>query len=163
MFNWASKSTISVEKGVFLSKIREKGVSFKLGYEHGIRFGPEWEPERSVYLELTKSAARRVVLIQTDIYTRWSSRRYTLGCHASIVLNNGRSWVGISIYAHWKTNRIVGGGKVSDSRQKWTFGREHRTYTVTALWADVQTLQLCDVPFATSLAWICTVGPLKYP
>ena len=38
VFYWASKSAISVEKGVFFSsKIREKGVFFKLGYERGIR------------------------------------------------------------------------------------------------------------------------------
>ena len=39
VFYWASKSAISVEKWVFFSKIREKGVFFKLGYERGIRFG----------------------------------------------------------------------------------------------------------------------------
>ena len=27
---------------LFSSKIREKGVFFKLGYEHGIRFGRDW-------------------------------------------------------------------------------------------------------------------------
>ena len=44
MFYWASKSAISVEKeGFFSSKIREKEVFFILGYEHDIRFGPEWE------------------------------------------------------------------------------------------------------------------------
>ena len=43
VFYWASKSGISVEKGViFSSKIREKGVFFKLGYERGIRFDREW-------------------------------------------------------------------------------------------------------------------------
>ena len=40
VFYWASKSTISVEKGVFFSSnIREKEVFFKLGYERGIRVG----------------------------------------------------------------------------------------------------------------------------
>ena len=44
MFYWASKPAISVENGVcFSSKMREKGVFFKLQYEHGIRFGREWE------------------------------------------------------------------------------------------------------------------------
>ena len=33
---------ISVEKGFFSSKTREKGVFFKLGYGRGIRFGREW-------------------------------------------------------------------------------------------------------------------------
>ena len=43
VFYWASKSAISGEKGwVFLSQILEKGVFFKLGFEHGIRFGREW-------------------------------------------------------------------------------------------------------------------------
>ena len=42
VFYWASKSAISVEKGVFFfSKIREKGLFFKLGNECGIRFGRE--------------------------------------------------------------------------------------------------------------------------
>ena len=36
MFYWTSKSKILVEKGTFLSsRISEKGVFFKLGYEHG--------------------------------------------------------------------------------------------------------------------------------
>ena len=39
---WASRTAVSIEKGVSVSsKIRERGVFFKLGYEHGIRFGRE--------------------------------------------------------------------------------------------------------------------------
>ena len=41
VFYWALKSAI-LKKGCFSSKIREKGVFFELGYEHGIRFGREW-------------------------------------------------------------------------------------------------------------------------
>ena len=43
VFYWASKSVISVEKGVcfFRPKYAKKGVFFKLGYERGIRFGRE--------------------------------------------------------------------------------------------------------------------------
>ena len=45
VFHWASKSAISIEKGVhFSSGILEKGVFFKLGYEHGIRFGRNGRP-----------------------------------------------------------------------------------------------------------------------
>ena len=41
-FYWASRTAAPIEKGVsFSSKIRESGVFFKLGYEHGIRFGRE--------------------------------------------------------------------------------------------------------------------------
>ena len=39
---WASRTAVSIEKGVSVSsKIRERGVFFKLGYKHGIRFGRE--------------------------------------------------------------------------------------------------------------------------
>ena len=39
---WASRTAVSIEKGLSVSsKIRERGVFFKLGYEHGIRFGRE--------------------------------------------------------------------------------------------------------------------------
>ena len=37
-----------LKKGCFLSKIREKGVFFKLGYERGICFGREWEGRESI-------------------------------------------------------------------------------------------------------------------
>ena len=37
VFYWASKSTISVEKGVFSPQIQEKGVFYRLGDKQGIR------------------------------------------------------------------------------------------------------------------------------